>query len=67
MKFNVAAAAASAAFLAGGASADDQKVLKDETTKSVPELPTFTVSNPPPTASPFRRPIELRELDRRKT
>ncbi|KAL2139981.1 hypothetical protein VTI28DRAFT_4411 [Corynascus sepedonium] len=49
MKFNVAAAAASAAFLVGGVSADDQKVLKDETntvaesaSKSAPELPTFT-------------------------
>jgi len=54
MKFNVAAAAASAAFLVGGVSADDQKVLKDETntvaesaSKSAPELPTFTVSASP--------------------
>lgn len=51
MKFNVAAAAASAAFLVGGVNAEDQKVLKDETssvaesaTKAAPELPTFTVS-----------------------
>ena len=51
MKFNVAAAAASAAFLVGGVSADEQKVLKDETssvaesaTQAAPELPTFTVS-----------------------
>lgn len=51
MKFNVAAAAAGAAFLAGGVSAEDQKVIKDETssvaesaTKAAPELPTFTVS-----------------------
>ena len=53
MKFNVAAAAASAAFLVGGVSADEQKVLKDETssvaesaTQAAPELPTFTVSLP---------------------
>ncbi|KAH6650702.1 Calreticulin family-domain-containing protein [Chaetomium tenue] len=51
MKFNVAAAAAGAAFLAGGVSAEDQKVIKDETssvaesaTKAAPELPTFTPS-----------------------
>jgi calnexin len=51
MKFNVAAAAASAAFLVGGVSAEDQKVLKEESssvaesaTQAAPELPTFTVS-----------------------
>ncbi|KAH6853798.1 Calreticulin family-domain-containing protein [Chaetomium sp. MPI-CAGE-AT-0009] len=51
MKFNVAAAA-SAALLVSGVSADDQKVLKDESssvaesaTKAAPELPTFTPSN----------------------
>ncbi|KAK4128759.1 Calreticulin-domain-containing protein [Parathielavia appendiculata] len=51
MRFNVAAAAASAAFLVGGVSAEDQKVLKDESssssvaesaTQAAPELPTFT-------------------------
>ncbi|GAB1310453.1 hypothetical protein MFIFM68171_00663 [Madurella fahalii] len=48
MRFNVAAAAASAAFLVGGVNAEDQKVLKDESsvaesaTKAAPELPTFT-------------------------
>ncbi len=54
MKFNVAAAAASAAFLAGAVNAEDQKVLKDESssvaepaaTQAAPELPTFTVSVP---------------------
>jgi hypothetical protein len=52
MKFNVAAAAASAAFLVG-VNAEDQKVLKDESssvaesaTQAAPELPTFTVSVP---------------------
>ena len=53
MRFNVAAAAASAALLVGGVNAEDQKVLKDESssssvaesaTKAAPELPTFTVS-----------------------
>lgn len=55
MKFNVAAAAASAAFLAGAVNAEDQKVLKDESssvaepaaTQAAPELPTFTVSLSP--------------------
>jgi hypothetical protein len=56
MRFNVAAAAAGAAFLVGGVNAEDQKVLKDESssssvaesaTKSTPELPTFTVSIAP--------------------
>ncbi|KAK4142344.1 Calreticulin family-domain-containing protein [Dichotomopilus funicola] len=46
MKFNVAAAAASAALMAGGVSADEQKVLKDEPSSvaeaAAPELPTFT-------------------------
>lgn len=54
MKFNVAAAAASAALMAGGVSADEQKVLKDEPSSiaeaAAPELPTFTVS----VASRFR-------------
>jgi len=60
MKFNVAAAAASAAFLVGGVSADDQKVLKDESsvvesaTKAAPELPTFTVSTQSSEAPAFR-------------
>ncbi|KAL2133050.1 hypothetical protein VTI74DRAFT_2989 [Chaetomium olivicolor] len=51
MRFNVAAAAASAALLAG-VSAEEQKVLKDESssvaesaTKAAPELPTFTPTN----------------------
>jgi calnexin len=56
MRFNVAAAAASAAFLVGGVNAEDQKVLKDESssssvaesaTQAAPELPTFTVSFTP--------------------
>lgn len=60
MKFNVAAAAASAAFLAGAVSADEQKVIKEESsvaaesaTKVAPVLPTFTVSfsNSQPCAS----------------
>ncbi|KAK4116374.1 Calreticulin-domain-containing protein [Canariomyces notabilis] len=49
MRFNVAAAAASAALFVGGVNAEDQKVLKDESssvaesaTKAAPELPTFT-------------------------
>ena len=63
MKFNVAAAAASAAFLAGAVNADEQKVLKDESsvaesaTKAAPVLPTFTVSLP---QSPCASPVELR-------
>jgi calnexin len=53
MRFNVAAAAAGTAFLVGGVYAEDQKVLKDESssssvaesaTQAAPELPTFTVS-----------------------
>lgn len=52
MRFNVAAAAASAALLAG-VSAEEQKVLQDESssvaesaTQAAPELPTFTVRIP---------------------
>lgn len=65
MRFNVAAAAASAAFLVGGVNAEDQKVLKDESssvaesaTQAAPELPTFTVSisTAPPTTLPSRLP-----------
>ena len=54
MKFNAAAAAFTAAFLAGGAYAEDQQVINDESSTasvaaessaSAPaELPTFTVS-----------------------
>jgi hypothetical protein len=70
MKFNVAAAAASAVFLVGGVAADDQKVLKDESsvvesaTQAAPELPTFTVSIHLPIFNPEAQPC--RALARRR-